>query len=86
MAITPMYKVKGYNPTHPLNAAERIKGPESAQPVKIGRNCWIGGGAIVCPGVGIGPNTTIDVGSVVTRNVPGDVFAAGNPCRVIRAI
>ena len=79
-------KVQIYTATHPLNAAERIKGPESAQPVKIGRNCWIGGGAIICPGVEIGENTTIGAGSVVTRNVPAGVFAAGNPCRVIRTV
>ena len=79
-------KVQIYTATHPLNAAERIKGAESALPVKIGRNCWIGGGAIICPGVEIGNNTTIGAGSVVTKNVPAGVLAAGNPCRVIRTV
>ncbi len=79
-------KVQIYTATHPLNAAERIKGPEFALPVKIGCNCWIGGGAIICPGVEIGDNTTIGAGSVVTKNVPAGVLAAGNPCRVIRTV
>src|ERR1700722_18993313 len=78
--------VQVYTAYHPLVAAERIKGPELASPVTIGDNVWIGGGAIVCPGVGIGSNTTIGAGSVVTRSIPAGVFAAGNPCRVVRAI
>jgi maltose O-acetyltransferase len=68
---------------HPLAAAERIKGAELASPITIGDNVWLGGGVIVCPGVSIGANTTIGAGAVVTRDVPGNVFAAGNPCRVI---
>ncbi len=76
--------VQIYAAYHPLKASERIKGPELAGPITIGDNVWIGGGAIVCPNVTIGDNTTIGAGSVVTRSVPAGVFAAGNPCRVIK--
>lgn len=72
--------------THPLAAMERIAGPELSAPITIGDNVWLGGGVIVCPGVTIGANTTIGAGSVVTRDIPANVFAAGNPCRVIRAL
>lgn len=75
-----------YAASHPLDAATRIQGPELARPVTLGDNVWLGGGVIVCPGVTIGANTTIGAGSVVTRDVPAGVFAAGNPCRVIRAL
>ncbi len=78
--------VQVYTAYHPLVAAERIKGPELASPVTIGDNVWIGGGAIICPGVTIGNDTTIGAGSVVTRNIPAGVFAAGNPCRVVRTL
>lgn len=72
--------------THPLAAAERIAGPELSAPITIDDNVWLGGGVIVCPGVTIGANTTIGAGSVVTRDIPTNVFAAGNPCRVIRTL
>jgi maltose O-acetyltransferase len=72
--------------THPLAAVERIVGPELSAPIMIGDNVWLGGGVIVCPGVTIGANTTIGAGSVVTRDIPANVFAAGNPCRVIRML
>lgn len=75
-----------YAATHPLEAEERIKGPELAKPVTIGNNVWIGGGSIICPGVTVGDNSTIGAGSVVTRDIPPNVFAAGNPCRVIREL
>ena len=75
-----------YTAYHPLEAAERIKGPELAAPISIGRRVWVGGGAIICQGVSIGDNTTIGAGSVVTRDIPANVFAAGNPCRVIRQL
>lgn len=78
--------VQLYTATHPLIAAERIKGPELAFPINIGDNVWIGGGSIVCPGVTIGENTTIGAGSVVVKDIPPNVLAAGNPCRVIRAL
>jgi maltose O-acetyltransferase len=79
-------KVQIYTATHPLNPTERKDGWESALPVEIGSDVWIGGGAIICPGVTIGEGSTIGAGSVVTRNVPPRVVAAGNPCRVIRAL
>lgn len=79
-------KVQIYTATHPLNAAERILGPEFAKPIRIGNNVWIGGGAIICPGVTIGDNTTIAAGSVVTKDVPANVLAGGNPCRVIKEL
>jgi maltose O-acetyltransferase len=75
-----------YAATHPIEATERIKGPELAKPVTIGNNVWIGGGAIICPGVTIGDNTTIGAGSVVTKDIPANVFAGGNPCRTIRVL
>ncbi len=59
---------------------------ESGRPITIGADVWVGGGAILCPGVRVGAKAVIGAGSVVTRDVPGGVFAAGNPCRVIREI
>ncbi len=76
--------VQIYAAYHPIIAEERIRGPELAAPIKIGNNVWLGGGVIVCQGVEIGENTTIGAGSVVTKSIPSDVFAAGNPCRIIR--
>ena len=55
-------------------------------PVHIGNNCWIGAGSIILPGVTIGDNTVIGAGSVVTKDIPANVVAVGNPCRVLRAI
>lgn len=74
-----------YAATHPLNAEARRK-YELGRPVRIGSDVWCGGQAIICPGVTIGSRSVIGAGSVVTRDVPDDVFAAGNPCRVIREI
>lgn len=76
--------VQIYAAYHPLDAHQRCLGPELARPVTIGAQVWIGGGAIICQGVTVGDRTTIGAGSVVTRDIPPDVFAAGNPCRVIR--
>lgn len=59
---------------------------ESAAPITIGDNVWFGGGVIVCPGVQIGSNTVIGAGSVVTRDIPGEVVAVGNPCKVVRSL
>ncbi len=70
--------------THPMSAAERRTGREFARPVEIGPDVWVGSGAIICPGIRVGAQSVIGAGSVVTRDVPADVFAAGNPCRVIR--
>jgi maltose O-acetyltransferase len=78
--------VQIYTPLHPMDFKVRASGLESGKPVRIGNDCWIGGGAIICPGVTIGARTVIGAGSVVTRDIPEDVFAAGNPCRVIRSL
>ncbi|MFI6865620.1 sugar O-acetyltransferase [Nocardia sp. NPDC050406] len=72
---------------HPMEDHERRRQRwESAAPITIGDNVWFGGGVIVCPGITIGANTVIGAGSVVTRDIPAKVFAAGNPCRVIREL
>jgi maltose O-acetyltransferase len=72
-------------PMHPMNAALRRR-EEYGKPIEIGSDVWVGGGAIILPGVRIGARAVIGAGSVVTRDVPDGVFAAGNPCRVIRPI
>ena len=77
--------VQIYTATHPMDAALR-RTQEFAKPVDIGSDVWVGGGAIICPGVRIGSRSVIGAGSVVTRDVCDDVFAAGNPCRVIHPI
>lgn len=73
-----------YTAGHPTNAGQRNAGLEYAYPITVGNNVWIGGGAIVLPGVSIGDNSVIGAGSVVTKNIPANVIAVGNPCRVIR--
>jgi maltose O-acetyltransferase len=78
--------VQIYAATHPIDPAVRLTGRELAVPVAIGNNVWIGGGAIICPGVTIGDNTTIGAGSVVVKDIPTNVLAVGNPCRVIREL
>ena len=78
--------VQIYTATHPMRASERSKYLEFARPVNIGSDVWIGGGAIICPGVHIGSRSVIGAGSVVAQEIPADVFAAGNPCRIIRQI
>lgn len=75
--------VQIYAATHPMDAALR-RNRELGKPVTIGSDVWVGGGAIILPGVTIGSRTVIGAGSVVTRDVPDDVVAAGNPCRVLR--
>ncbi|MFO0927786.1 MAG: sugar O-acetyltransferase [Gemmataceae bacterium] len=77
--------VQIYTATHPLNAELRRQ-QEFARPIEIGSDVWVGGGAILCPGVTIGARSVIGAGSVVTRDIPARVFAAGNPCRVVRPI
>lgn len=72
--------------THPLDPALRRDKRESAQPITIGDNVWLGGGAIVCPGVTIGRNTVVGAGSVVTRDLPPVVVAVGAPARVIKSL
>jgi maltose O-acetyltransferase len=77
--------VQIYTATHPMNAAQRRE-KEYGKPVEIGSDVWVGGGAIILPGVRVGARSVIGAGSVVTRDIPDDVFAAGNPCRVIRRV
>jgi maltose O-acetyltransferase len=78
--------VQIYAATHPISAARRRTGLEGGKPVHIGADVWVGGGAIVCPGVSIGDGSVIGAGSVVTHDIPAGVFAAGNPCQAIREI
>ncbi len=75
-----------YAGTHPLSAAVRRSGLEFAKPVTIGADVWIGGGAIILPGVTIGDRAVIGAGSVVTRDVPAGVVVVGNPARVVKEI
>jgi maltose O-acetyltransferase len=77
--------VQIYTPLHPFNAEQRRR-EEFGKPIEIGSDVWVGGGAIILAGVRIGSRAVIGAGSVVTRDVPDSVFAAGNPCRVIRPI
>ena len=77
--------VQIYTPLHPFNAEQRRK-EEYGKPIDIGSDVWVGGGAMILAGVSIGSRAVIGAGSVVTRDVPEAVFAAGNPCRVIRTI
>ncbi len=79
-------KVQIYSAYHPTDPAARLTQKELAAPVHIGDNAWIGGGVIICPGVSIGANTTIGAGSVVTKDIPDNVVAVGNPCRVIKSV
>ncbi|MGW3509204.1 sugar O-acetyltransferase [Streptomyces sp. NPDC000994] len=73
-------------PTHPLEPQPRRDKLEAARPITIGDNVWIGGGAIVLPGVTIGDNSVIGAGAVVTKDVPANVVAVGNPARVVRSL
>lgn len=73
-------------PGHPILPSLREKGAQFNLPVSIGRNCWLGSGVIVLPGVTIGDNTVIGAGSVVTKDIPANVVAFGNPCQVVREI
>lgn len=75
-----------YTAAHPIDTSTRNKGIEFAKPIKVGNNVWIGGNVIVLPGVEIGDNVVIGAGSVVTKNIPSNVVAYGNPCKVIRNI
>lgn len=75
-----------YTAAHPLDAATRRKGLEYGKPVSIGSDVWIGGNTVINPGVIIGDDVVVGSGSVVTRDLPSGVLAAGNPCRVLRPI
>ena len=79
-------KVQLLTALHPMDASERRTGLEAGRPITVGDDCWIGGGAIVCPGVTIGDRAVIGAGAVVTRDVPADSVAAGNPARIIRKL
>jgi maltose O-acetyltransferase len=72
--------------THPVDPGPRRIGWESAEPISIGDNVWLGGGVIVCPDVTIGEDTVVGAGAVVTRDLPAGVVAAGVPARVVREI
>ncbi|GAL31961.1 maltose O-acetyltransferase [Vibrio maritimus] len=79
--------VQLYTATHPVDIQRRInEGVEYGLPITIGDNVWLGGGVVVCPGVSIGEGAVIGAGSVVTKDIPANVVAVGNPCRVIRTI
>lgn len=73
-----------YTAGHPLDAEKRNQGLEYAKPIKVGNNVWIGGNVVVLPGVTIGDNVVIGAGSVVNKDIPSNVVAVGNPCRVIK--
>lgn len=78
--------VQIYTATHPLEAKQRNSGREFAKPITIGNNVWIGGNAVISPGVSIGNNVVIGSGSIVTKNFPDDVFIAGNPAKIVKTI
>ncbi|MCL4159182.1 UNVERIFIED_CONTAM: hypothetical protein GTU68_063243, partial [Idotea baltica] len=78
--------VQIYTATHPLDYKERNSGKEFAKPITIGNNVWIGGSAVICPGVSIGDHVVIGAGSVVTKSFHDDVFIAGNPAKLIKTI
>ena len=78
--------VQIYTFTHPMDFEQRRRPVESCRPVTVGDDCWIGGGAILCPGVRIGPRSVVGAGSVVVRDVEPDVVVAGNPARVVRRL
>lgn len=73
-------------PTHPVEPEPRRAKLEAARPITVGDNVWLGGGVIVLPGVTIGENTVVGAGAVVTRDLPADVVAVGNPATVIRSL
>ncbi|KAJ1645117.1 hypothetical protein J3B02_003691 [Coemansia erecta] len=75
-----------YTAEHPVDPKKRLEGLESARPVKIGSNVWIGGNAVILPGVTIGDNVTVGAGSVVTKDVPENVVVAGNPAKIIKQV
>ena len=75
-----------YTVGHPLNVEERNQRLKYAKPIEVGDNVWIGGNVVVLPGVKIGNNTVIGAGSVVTKDIPSNVIAVGNPCKVIKDV
>ena len=79
-------QVQIYTTSHPLDAKVRAAGTQLCAPVVIGDDCWIGGGAIILPGVSLGAGVVIGAGSLVREDIPAGVVAAGNPCRIIKTI
>ena len=75
-----------YTAGHPLNAIQRNQGLEYAKPISVGNDVWIGGNVTILPGVNIGSNVVIGAGSVVTKDIPSNVVAVGNPCRILKKI
>ncbi len=75
-----------YTAGHPIDVEQRTKGLEFALPISVGNNVWLGGNVVVLPGVKIGNNSVIGAGSVVTKDIPADVMAIGNPCTVVKNI
>ena len=73
-------------PTHPLEPDRRREGWEGGEPITIGRNVWLGGAVVVCPGVTVGDDTVVGAGSVVIHDLPSGVLAVGNPARIVRSI
>lgn len=73
-----------YTAIHPIDEKSRIEGKESAKPISIGKSVWIGGNVVILPGVTIGDRAVIGAGSVVTKDIPPDVVAVGNPCHIIK--
>lgn len=84
--VTPVHPMLPDERKRMLDAEGNVKRFCYAKPVKIGSDCWFGANVVVCPGVTIGDNCVIGAGAVVTRDIPSGVFAAGNPCRVIREL
>ncbi len=78
--------VQIYSATHPLDASLRLAGQEYGKPITVGDNVWLGGNAVICPGVTIGENSVIAAGAVVTKDVVPSVLVGGNPARVIKPI
>lgn len=79
-------KVQLLTAHHPFDPAERASGLEAGKAITIGDNCWLGAGAVVCPGVTIGDRAVVGAGAVVTRDIPSDCVAAGSPARIIRKL
>jgi maltose O-acetyltransferase len=78
--------VQFLTPTHPLEPSQRRTGLEAGEPITVANNVWLGGGAIILPGISIGENTVVGAGAVVTKSLPASVVAVGNPARVIRTL
>lgn len=78
--------VQFYSPMHPIDHVERATGVEYGEPITVGDDCWIGGGAVICPGVTIGNRCIIAAGAVVVKDVPDDSMVGGNPAKLIRRL